>query len=653
MIKVIVLEKYEILEEIGRGGMGLVYRAKDLRLGRIVAIKELVLSQTIAGGDRNDIIARFKREAQTAANLNHPNVVTIFDVGDENNRHFIAMEFLPGKTLQDYLTEGHKYTMDELLDILMQISSGLEHAHSKGIVHRDVKPGNVKILDDNTVKLMDFGIARIENSSSQLTQDGTMLGTLGYISPEQLHNSKGVDSRADIFSFGAMMYEIFTNKLPFDGGTVGSTILKIMTENPLNPRKINPEIPEMIENIILKCLQKDPDKRYQKFKEVLQELMLCKMMFKNPDLTTQTNISSTSPGVYAPAPPPPFKPGILEPDSLPGIEIPPIQSTLKTVAELDSPAPPEIELPREYKQLSQREPDLPENEPTPLPEHIESHGDIRIAFVRIIGKMGTAKGQFASPRGIALSNQGIILVADTQNRRVQAFDSFGTWQYLLQVSEMQSPVDVAIDNSGKIYVIDSMDNKVRVFDTSGNITLRFGGKGGSNGQFKATSGIAINNDRVYITDTEGYKVQVFNLNGQIQTIFGKYGIKPGEYKSPYGIAVDDQKIYILDYGIPRVQVIDKDGISRLVFGQRGTAKGQFSIPKGIGVDKYGRIYVADTLNHRIQVFDRTGKWIYSFGSKGVGQGQFMGPEGIVVGNDGSIFVLDKGNNRVQVFTYDV
>jgi serine/threonine protein kinase/sugar lactone lactonase YvrE len=670
---VIVLEKYEILEEVGRGGMGLVYRANDLRLGRVVALKELVLSQAIIGQEKDDIIARFKREAQTAANLNHPNVVTIFDVGEENNRHFIAMEFLPGKTLQDYLSEGHQYSMDELMDILMQISSGLEHAHSKGVVHRDVKPGNMKILDDKTVKIMDFGVARIESSSTQLTQDGTMLGTLGYISPEQLHNSKGVDTRADIFSFGAMMYEIFTNKLPFDGGTVGSTILKIMTENPVLPRKINPEIPEMLENIIIKCLQKDPDKRYQKFKEVFQELMLYKMMLNNPEFATKTNVSTTNPGIYSPpvsvepvrqapilprenppVPSPPFSsaPRILEvEDSLPGLEIPPevresrpvLQSPFR--APDDRPAPvieePDEE-PVEYKS--------PAEEPEVL---AEAQSDIRIAFVRIIGKMGTAKGQFASPRGIALANQGIVLVADTQNRRIQAFDSFGTWQYLLQASEMQSPCDVAVDSSGKIYAVDSIDNKVRVFDSSGNIILRFGGKGTGPGQFKATSGIAINNDRVYITDTEGYKIQVFNLNGQIQTVFGKYGIKPGEYKSPYGIAVDNQRIYILDYGIPRVQVIDKDGISRLVFGQRGTTKGQFSIPKGVGVDKYGRIYVADTLNHRVQIFDRAGKWLYSFGSKGSGQGQFMGPEGIVIGNDGSIFVLDKGNNRVQVFTYEV
>ena len=293
----IVLDKYEVLEEVGRGGMGLVYRAKDLRLGRTVALKELVISQAIIGQEKDELVARFKREAQTAANLNHPNIITVFDVGEENNRHFIAMEYLPGKTLKDYLDEGHTYSLEEILEILLQTSTGLEHAHSRGVVHRDIKPGNIKILEENVVKIMDFGIARIESSTSNLTQDGTMLGTLGYISPEQLHNSKGVDNRADIFSFGAMMYEIFTKSLPFDGGTVGSTILKIMTENPVPPRKINPNMPESLEKIIIKCLQKDPALRYQRFKEIVQELSLFKLMQNNPELEFQRQISTTKPGL--------------------------------------------------------------------------------------------------------------------------------------------------------------------------------------------------------------------------------------------------------------------------------------------------------------------------------------------------------------------
>ncbi|MBC7473245.1 MAG: serine/threonine protein kinase, partial [Candidatus Sericytochromatia bacterium] len=264
----ISLEKYNILREIGKGGMGLVYLAIDLKLDRTVAIKELIIGSTVSGKDREDIISRFKREAQTAAKLSHPNIITIYDVGEEQQKHYIAMEYLPGKTLKDYFDEKFEFSLEEAIDILLQIASGLDHAHSKSIIHRDIKPENIKVLDNNVIKLMDFGIASIENKTSGLTQDGTLLGTIAYISPEQLYNSKNVDTRADIFSFGSLIYEMFTGRLPFDADTIGATIVKIMSENPKPPKQINPNIKSELEDIILRCLEKDPDKRYQKAKDV-------------------------------------------------------------------------------------------------------------------------------------------------------------------------------------------------------------------------------------------------------------------------------------------------------------------------------------------------------------------------------------------------
>ncbi|GIW21721.1 MAG: hypothetical protein KatS3mg068_0728 [Candidatus Sericytochromatia bacterium] len=645
----LILGKYEIIEEIGRGGMGIVYKAKDTRLGRIVALKELVVSQAIIGQEREEIIARFQREAQTAAQLSHPNIVTIFDVGEENNRHFIAMEYLPGKSLKDYLDEEYKFSLDEIVDILSQIATGLEHAHSKGVVHRDVKPDNMKIIEDNVVKIMDFGIARIEGNTSSLTQDGTMLGTLGYISPEQLHNSKGVDSRADIFSYGAMMYEIFTKKLPFDGGTVGATILKIMTEDPIPPRKINPDIPEIIEKIIMKCLIKDPDKRYQKFKEIINEFNTFKFILSNPNMMTvsrppEANINMFSMPPQRPIDTPPINtsiPGTAIPPQRP-IDTSPINTSIPGTAippqrPIDT-SPIDTSIPGTAIHLSKKTDDSLEP------------SEIKVSFIRQIAKAGTAKGQLNSPKGICSSN-GILLIVDNQNRRVQAFDYLGEWKFLIQVSDMQSPNDVAMDKNGNIYVSD-IDAKIRVFDNSGKFLRAFGGKGEGTGKLKSANGIAIYDDKIYIVDTDNYKIQVFNTNGNLITVFGKYGTKPGEFKSPYSVAVDEDRIYILDYGFPRVQVLDKNGISRLVFGQRGTGKGEFSIPKGIAVDKYGRIFVADTLNHRVQVFNKNGKWLYTFGAKGNGQGQFTGPEAISI-SDPYIFVLDKGNNRVQVFTYEI
>jgi len=268
-----VLEKYQILDEVGRGGMGLVYLARDIRLGRDVALKELVLSKTLAGKDRDDIISRFNREARTTSALNHPNIVTVFDVGRDGKTHFIAMEFLPGKTLKDFLDDQYPFTYETLLDILTQIASGLSHAHAKGVIHRDIKPENITIMAENNVKIMDFGIAAIENSTSNLTQDGSILGTIAYISPEQLYNSKGVDNRADIFSYGSMMYELLSGQLPFEGDSVGETITKIMTLEPKPLQQINPKLPEKLAAITLRCIQKSADKRYQHMYEVLNELL--------------------------------------------------------------------------------------------------------------------------------------------------------------------------------------------------------------------------------------------------------------------------------------------------------------------------------------------------------------------------------------------
>lgn len=696
----LILGKYEIVEEVGRGGMGIVYRAIDNRLSRSVAIKELVVSDLIIGQDKSEIIARFKQEAQTAALLNHPNIITIYDVGEENGRHFIAMEFLSGKSLKDYLDEGYKYTNIEIIDILIQIASGLEHAHLKGVIHRDIKPDNMKMLEGNVIKVTDFGIARIESNNSGLTQDGTMLGTLGYISPEQLHNSKGVDSRADIFSFGAMMYELFTKKLPFDGGTVGNTILKIMTELPVAPRKINSEIPEHVEKIILKCLEKNPETRYQKFKDVIEDLNMSKLMLKNPALMAQpaTEARKTTPGsiedsysnmlknnnsgvvqLNQPVAPPP-KP--LMPQSQSQI------FSMNSVQNFQKSTPFEpVKQPQHDSDMFQKVTPLsreaknpysnmltnsapPNNYQKPVMhntslDNTNSSGfsnvqkssetpEMRVMYVRSIGRGGVSKGQFSGARGLCYSNSnGFIFVADTQNRRVQAFDSFGTWQFLLQTPEMTSPAGIAVDVHGKVYVVDSTDCKVRVFDNNGSLINSFASKGTGHGQLKSATGIAVASDKVYVVDNENFRINIFNANGTYQSYLGKYGEKPCEYKNPYSVAADSSRIYILDYGLARVQVIDKDGISRAVFGQRGTLKAQFSIPKGIAVDKFGRIYVCDTLNHRVQIFDKTGKWLYSFGNKGSEQGQFMGPEGISVSNDGNIFVLDKGNNRVQVFTYEV
>ncbi|HEY9839594.1 MAG TPA: serine/threonine-protein kinase, partial [Candidatus Obscuribacterales bacterium] len=253
--------------------MGVVYKAKDVRIERTVAIKELLINPSLAKA-AEEIIARFHREAQTAGSLQHPNIVTIHDFGEDSGSHYIAMEFIEGKNLKEYMEEGHHFNESELVEILIQTCEGLQHAHERKIVHRDIKPDNISITPKGDVKITDFGIARMStnNPMMNMTQDGTMLGTLGYISPEQLQDSRRVDHRADIFSLGAMMYELYTQQLPFDGGNLGATILKIVSEDPTPPTRLNADLDPRIEKVIMKALQKLPDFRYQSAREIADEL---------------------------------------------------------------------------------------------------------------------------------------------------------------------------------------------------------------------------------------------------------------------------------------------------------------------------------------------------------------------------------------------
>ncbi|MEK7432914.1 MAG: serine/threonine-protein kinase [Cyanobacteriota bacterium] len=256
---------YTIEKELGRGGMGVVYLATDRRLDRKVAIKVLNIS---SGNEKSEvpfeeIVERFQREARAVAKLTHPNIVNIYDVGNENESYYMVMEFVDGKSLYDRLV-SEVMDIEVVLNIGIQIASALDFAHENGIIHRDIKPANIILSKKGISKLMDFGIAQLGQNSKRLTQSGTMLGSILYVSPEQLTDSSKVDARADIYSFGMSMYEMLTGgRLPFDGDNIPSLVMKIMTKEPMPPSNFNGDIPSELDRIILKAIAKEPDKRYQ------------------------------------------------------------------------------------------------------------------------------------------------------------------------------------------------------------------------------------------------------------------------------------------------------------------------------------------------------------------------------------------------------
>lgn len=258
--------RYEILERVGGGGMALVYKAQDLLLNRYVAVK--VLRQQYVHDE--EFIRRFRREAQSAASLSHPNVVSMYDVGQEGDNHYIVMEYVEGMTLNDLIREKAPLQVEDALHIATQICDALEHAHHNQIIHRDIKPHNILIGKNGRIKVTDFGIARATTSST-ITQTGSVVGSVHYFSPE---HAKGISTgaKSDLYSLGIVLYQMLTGKLPFLGESPISVALKHLQENVEEPRKVNPLIPQSVENIILKAMRKNPDERYQSATDMLQDL---------------------------------------------------------------------------------------------------------------------------------------------------------------------------------------------------------------------------------------------------------------------------------------------------------------------------------------------------------------------------------------------
>ncbi|WP_040948595.1 Stk1 family PASTA domain-containing Ser/Thr kinase, partial [Gorillibacterium massiliense] len=261
--------RYEIIEIIGGGGMALVYRARDILLNRIVAVK--VLRPQFVHDE--EFIQRFRREGQSAAALSHPNIVSIYDVGQRGDIHFIVMEYVEGTTLNDLIKERAPLQVEEAVNIASQICDALDHAHSNQIIHRDIKPHNILIGRNGRVKVTDFGIARA-GASSSITQTGSVVGSVHYFSPE---HAKGTlaGAKSDLYSLGIVLYQMLTGKLPFSGESPVSVALKHLQENVPEPRKVNPLIPQSVENVILKAMRKNPDNRYQSAREMLADLETC------------------------------------------------------------------------------------------------------------------------------------------------------------------------------------------------------------------------------------------------------------------------------------------------------------------------------------------------------------------------------------------
>ena len=284
------LGRYEIIDELGQGAMGIVYKAKDPLIDRTLAIKTISLN--LALDEKDEYEARFYQEAKAAGRLSHPNIVTVYDVGKSGDVAYIAMEFLEGRELRDVLKDNKRLPVSQVLDIIIQVASGLDYAHEHGIVHRDVKPSNIMVMREGVVKITDFGIARMASATVQ-TQVGVVLGTPKYMSPEQVLG-KTIDHRADIFSLGVMLYEMLAGQAPFIGDTISAVMYQTMNTVPPPPSALNPDVPDMLNFIVAKALAKGVDERYQNAKKLADDLRACR------DALPRSGTKGVAPATNAP-----------------------------------------------------------------------------------------------------------------------------------------------------------------------------------------------------------------------------------------------------------------------------------------------------------------------------------------------------------------
>jgi len=268
-----MLGRYQIEKELGKGAMGVVYMGRDPKINRIVAIKTMALAQEFDEDELADVKERFFREAETAGRLNHPNIVTMYDAGEEHDLAYIAMEFLKGKDLVPFAKPGNQLPLPKVLSIVARVADALSYAHENHVVHRDIKPANIMYeLESDQVKVTDFGIARITDSSK--TKTGMVLGTPSYMSPEQLAGKK-IDGRSDLFSLGVTLYQLASGKLPFEGDSMAQLMFRIANEPHPDIRSIRPDIPDAVAAIIDRALVKDADARYQTGADLAKDIRAC------------------------------------------------------------------------------------------------------------------------------------------------------------------------------------------------------------------------------------------------------------------------------------------------------------------------------------------------------------------------------------------
>ncbi|HRU07565.1 MAG TPA: protein kinase, partial [Candidatus Brocadiia bacterium] len=569
----------DLLGIVGQGGMGAVYRARQKSLNRIVALKALAPALS---ADRS-FVQRFQREARLAARLDHPNLVKVFDVGEDRGRHFILMEYVEGVTVAKLIEQQGRLDERQTLEIAMGVARALGAAAAEGIVHRDVKPSNILLTTGGVVKLMDLGLARRMEDDVGLTRTGAAVGTPSFMSPEQALGRREVDARSDLYSLGATMYAMLGGRPPFQGKAAFEILRKHVDEEPPALESLNPSLSPVTPALVRRFMSKSPLGRPQTPEEALAELEAAKRELER---------------VNAGGGAPPFIPGGKGAGGRTSPRLWVWMVWAVATGTLLGTALAVWQRPRRAAPKPATRMDL---EPRAMADAPEAW--LRGAKVTVLGswgREGSGRGEFREPCGVAVTRNGRVLVADRWNRRVQVFDGDGKWLASLQAGgeEGFTPAAVAVDGQDGAWVADETGARALALSGQGAAMTVVGAAGVGPGLLRRASGVGVGPSGVVaVCDGLGDCVQVYRQDGTWLRTVDSAGPDGVRLREPRGVVVDGGgRVYVADAGNGRVAWDSQPHGNRL---ERVADLGANARPAGLCRDGEGRLYVTDIQNHRI------------------------------------------------------
>jgi len=593
------IDKYKLLEIKGSGTFGTVWLAEDTWIGKKVAIK--------IPHNQKEEFTTLIAEPKLLASLDHPNIVQILTVDKAENIFFMVMEYVDGQNLA-HLIQETPLTYKEAVDIVLQVLTALQYAHEKGVIHRDLKPGNILLTSDRKAKITDFGTAMMQAGKN----GATMGGTLYYMAKEQVLGHPAPAS--DVYSVGVMLYEMCTGKLPFYDEVPMAVLNKILKDDAPSPRSVNASLPKELETVIEKAMQKETSKRYPSASEMRKDLerIPAEVLAKPIGTANQTGEVMTH---------------TLVQDSVK-------KQAAKEVGDINS---------------------------------LRYQG-YHYKLVRTLGTRGKEEGNFISPVSVALDPGGRVYVCDSMKCNVQVFDPEGKFLYAVgkfgkdlndpKDVNFLMPVSVVVDQGGNLVVLDAKMCNVRVIGKSGQVLARFGEPAspttgkieiGAGGFFHPQALALDEKDNIYVSDTGNHRVRVFNPAGKVINKFGNQGARLGEFNSPAGLILDNAgNLLVVDEKNYRVQIFNGKGVFKNKFGKRGTGRGEFAAPAGVVVDSKRNIFVTDR-DMRIQIFDPEGYYLTEFGTPAGNYKTAPKYYGVAMDAENSLYVTDIANCCVLVY----